>query len=441
VAQQRFTAIHRLALWEAHGHRCLYCRKPLLFKDLVIDHVIAETTAKEPERLVDLRVTHALGVDFDVLGAENLAPACHACNTAKAALLLSPEHAALYLTQVKGRLPKFNSLKARYEKETRVDKVGLGLSLALEKGLISPAEVGNSLRQYQAGDLEVNLYQSLQFVGGVSVAALRRSEVDRLFDEPVAILNSQPARLPLEHADGRTREIRTTREYRDAIAQGFVPTCNATAGFATFFDLPLAVFTAMERAQPAPISFIREPRTGIIDLKYMPVSMLPLGETSREDGGCKTLEEVQSNGKLKVISSTSHSLHIEYEHFSRMIVEIMRADLNEDGIEDILVYARDSSLQGTYKNGGTFILTRRAADAPFERLSSWPEWKNPLELWYSDTTIIQARKEALIRELSQIIENDRYPLSPRIAALKDIIASLRSEPHAKPLPSPTVRSS
>ena len=122
-----------------------------MFKDLVIDHVIAETTAKDTERLVDLRVTHALGVDFDVLGDENLAPACHACNTAKAALLLSPEHAALYLTQVKGRLPKFNSLKARYEKETRVDKAGLGLSLALEKGLISPAEVGNSLRRYQAG--------------------------------------------------------------------------------------------------------------------------------------------------------------------------------------------------------------------------------------------------------------------------------------------------
>jgi hypothetical protein len=190
----------------------------------------------------------------------------------------------------------------------------------------------------------------------------------------------------------------------------------------------------MERAQPAPISFIREPRTGIIDLKYMPVSMLPKGGIYREDDGCKTLEEVQSDGKLKVVSFTSHSLHIEDEHFSRIIVEIMRADLNDDGIEDILVYWRDSSLQGTYKNGGTFILTRRAAAAPFERLSSWPEWKNPLELWYSDTTIIQARKEALIRELSQIIENDRYALSPRIAALKDIIARLRRSPHASRCP-------
>ena len=112
--------------------------------------------------------------------------------------------------------------------------------------------------------------------------------------------------------------------------------------------------------------------------------MLPKGWTSREVGGCKTLEEVQSNGDLKVVSSTSHSLHIEYDHFSRIIVEIMRADLDEDGIEDILVYWYDSSLQGTYGDGGTFVLTRRTADAPFERLSSWPEWQTPLQLWYSD---------------------------------------------------------
>jgi hypothetical protein len=208
--------------------------------------------------------------------------------------------------------------------------------------------------------------------------------VGRLFDEPLALLNCQPAHLDVEHSDGRRREIRTTREYRDAIAQGFIPTCNAMVKIATLFDLPLAVFTAMERAQPARVSFIREPRTGIIDLKYMPVSMLPKGQISQEHGDCKTLEEIQSNGNLKVVSSTSHSLHIEYAYFSRIIIEIMRADLNEDGIEDILVYWYDSSLQGTYGDGGTFVLTRRTADAPFERLSSWPEWQTPLQLWYSD---------------------------------------------------------
>ena len=386
MSQQRFSDIHRQALWEAHRKRCLYCKKPLLFKELIIDHVIPEKTAKDDNQLARLRVTHGLGVDFDIAGDENLAPACHACNTAKTDHLLSPEYAALILTQVAARLPKIDRLKTRYQKQASDDDVMLGVSVALEKGLISPAEVGNILRRYEAGDLEVNLYQSLQFVGGVSVAALRRSEVDRLFYEPIALLNSQPARLDLEHTDGRTREIRTTREYRDAIAQGFIPTCHATAKFATLFDLPLAVFTAMERAQPARVSFIREPRTGIIDLKYMPVSMLPRGEISQEDSDCKTLEQIQSNGNLKVVSSTSHSLHIEYAYFSRIIVEIMRADLDEDGIEDILVYWYDSSLQGTYGDGGTLVLTRRTADALFERLLSWPEWKTPLQLWYSDIT-------------------------------------------------------
>jgi 5-methylcytosine-specific restriction endonuclease McrA len=320
MSQQRFSDIHRRALWEAHRRRCLYCGEPLLFKELIIDHVIPEKTAKDADRLDNLRVSHGLGADFDIAGDENLAPTCHACNTDKMDRLLSPARAALVLTQVEARLPKVNRLKARYQKQANDDDVMLGVSAALEKGLISPAEVGNILRRYESGDLEVNLYKALQFVGGVSMAALRRSEVDRLFDEPVAMLNSQPARLNLEHADGRTREIRTTREYRDAIAQGFIPTCNAIQKLATLFDLPLAVFTAMERAQPARVSFIREPRTGIIDLKYMPVSMLPKAWISREDDGCKTLEEVQSNGNLKVVSSTSHSLHIEYDHFRALLL-------------------------------------------------------------------------------------------------------------------------
>ena len=36
--------------------------------------------------------------------------------------------------------------------------------------------------------------------------------------------------------------------------------------------------------------------------------------------------------------------------------------------------------------------------------------------------------EALIRELHDIIQNDRYPLSPRIVTLKEILGQLRPEP-------------
>jgi hypothetical protein len=41
---------------------------------------------------------------------------------------------------------------------------------------------------------------------------------------------------------------------------------------------------------------------------------------------------------------------------------------------------------------------------------------------------------ALTKELRDIIENDRYPLSPRIRTLRAILAKLRPEPVREPLP-------
>jgi hypothetical protein len=40
----------------------------------------------------------------------------------------------------------------------------------------------------------------------------------------------------------------------------------------------------------------------------------------------------------------------------------------------------------------------------------------------------------LTRELHSIIQNDRYPLSPRIVALKEILGQLRPEPEREPFP-------
>jgi hypothetical protein len=45
---------------------------------------------------------------------------------------------------------------------------------------------------------------------------------------------------------------------------------------------------------------------------------------------------------------------------------------------------------------------------------------------------------ALAQKLHDIVENDRYPFSPRIRTLRGILAKLRPEPVRKPLPPPEV---
>jgi hypothetical protein len=43
---------------------------------------------------------------------------------------------------------------------------------------------------------------------------------------------------------------------------------------------------------------------------------------------------------------------------------------------------------------------------------------------------------ALTQELHDIVENDRYPFSPRVQTLRAILGKLRPEPVRKPLPPP-----
>jgi hypothetical protein len=45
---------------------------------------------------------------------------------------------------------------------------------------------------------------------------------------------------------------------------------------------------------------------------------------------------------------------------------------------------------------------------------------------------------ALTQELQDIVQNDRYPFSPRIRTLGGILAKLRPEPVREPLPQPKV---
>jgi hypothetical protein len=44
---------------------------------------------------------------------------------------------------------------------------------------------------------------------------------------------------------------------------------------------------------------------------------------------------------------------------------------------------------------------------------------------------------ALIREIDGITQDDRYPLSPRICTLRDILGKLRPMAERQPLPLPT----
>jgi hypothetical protein len=76
-------------------------------------------------------------------------------------------------------------------------------------------------------------------------------------------------------------------------------------------------------------------------------------------------------------------------------------------------------------------VTRRPIGADWPASGHW--LRSPYRGMNVQLNALQA--EVLIRELSQIIQNDRYPLSPRIRVLTEILGMLRPEPpRPEPLP-------
>ncbi|MFE3197908.1 HNH endonuclease [Embleya sp. NPDC059237] len=71
-------SVLRLVLYRLWRHRCYWCDTPKEFNDIEIDHIIPQSVgAKE---LKVLGAEYCLPSDFDIDGAENLAPICSAHN-------------------------------------------------------------------------------------------------------------------------------------------------------------------------------------------------------------------------------------------------------------------------------------------------------------------------------------------------------------------------
>jgi 5-methylcytosine-specific restriction endonuclease McrA len=133
MAQQKFSADFRNALWEAHGRRCIYCRKPLLFSDMRIDHVIPEHLVHgDPDRRIAILQGIGLPANFDIQGNANLAPSCEQCNSEKSGDLLIEGTNPVTLTRVAKALSKLQKLLQQQKSAKDLDQAILIIVRALE---------------------------------------------------------------------------------------------------------------------------------------------------------------------------------------------------------------------------------------------------------------------------------------------------------------------
>ena len=366
MSTRKISAAEREAIWLAHGKRCAYTTELLDPKTFHIDHIIPESLAKDPAAFKAKKVELDLSDDFNIHGYENLLPCCPRANIQKGNSILSSVN--FYLSIAEAKKEKVEAHLNRIEKQERSGKIFFLLQQGIERGDFTHGEVTESLQQYSEHPETVfELIESIQFANSSEVRSLAKADIKHLWDLPICLDKYYRDGLPFINEKGKKIFVRTCREYESACEQGYLPESNAILKMSVSFHQRCGLLKSLQSATTPQQSFISNPKIGVVDLELLPLSLFPWIEDELESKELdKTYQSKVREGELVIKGVSQNSLIIEGYGMGQWLTEVVRADLNGDGIEDMLLFEYCYATGGTLGYGGNRILTRQSSEDKFE---------------------------------------------------------------------------
>ena len=369
MSTQKFSAAEREAIWLAHGKKCAYTGELLDVSNFHIDHIIPESLTKDPTAFKDKMEELNLPADFNIHGYENLLPCCPRANFQKSNLILPRPD--FYLGIASAKKEKVEANLDRIEKRRSRGNVLILLQQHIERGDLSPDKVAEILQQYsERPEAVFELIESMQFTNSNEVTSIAKADIESLWDLPICLGKYYKDGLPFTNEDGKQTFVKTCREYEFACEQGYLPESNAVLKMSVSFHQQCDLLKSLQAAKTPQQSFISNPKVGVVDLDLLPLSLFPwIGDEDLkiiELPPNKTYQDKVKDGEFIVKSVSQNSLIIEGDAMGQRLTEVLRADLDGDGIEDILLFEYCYAIGGTLGYGGNRILTRKSSDGKFE---------------------------------------------------------------------------
>lgn len=373
MATQKFSSILREAIWIAHGKKCAYTHEVVDLASLHIDHIIPESLASHPEEVAALKMALGLDDTFDLHGLENLLPCKPGPNLQKADVTLIPASARFFLSIAAAKKAAIEHNVVTIERRLRVGRAFILLQQLLEAGQIQPKEVASLL--VEPPEEVFRLVSGMPFAAATEVMAIAKADLPDLENRPVKLgANKHLDGLTLGNASGEWRNVRTCAEYWAALEAGFYAHTTFEMKMGAFFEHQCGLLLALAGATMPVTSYVSEPRVGLPDLRLLPYSFFPsFGPGS--DGvapkpGVSYQDQVDA-GVLVVKRVGSSELRVETSAMGQQLTEVVRADFDGDGLEDILVFDYFYAINGTLGLGTTALLSRQSADSSFEVSNPW----------------------------------------------------------------------
>ena len=180
MSTQRIQPALRTAIWVGYDKKCLYCRQPILFDDMHVDHFIPESI--NPQTLQDLKNNHLVPGCYNVRGDYNLVASCVTHNSMKSDDLVPELAIPLYLKKMRKHLVKVKEHLVRLKKDNDYATAITVISQLVQEGVVDPDMAVEAIRNAY----ESRAKSTLSFLGvNLPTNILRikvAPSVQRLFD-------------------------------------------------------------------------------------------------------------------------------------------------------------------------------------------------------------------------------------------------------------------
>jgi hypothetical protein len=370
--KQFFSAIEREAIWIAYDKKCAYTSEPIEFDNFHIDHIIPQSIEDDEEKLLGLKSILGLEAEFDIAGYENLLPCKPGVNLKKSDSIFAINRAQYFLGIAKEKKEQIENNIIKIKKRHERGKAIYLLQTCLERGELSAKEILEIIDAHLEKPSEIfELVKGMEFIDDTEVYDISKDDIESLKNRPIKFGGGVFSE-GLELSGGGNIIVKTCKEYESAIKAGHYPLTNFEIKMSVFFDQQSGLLNALTKAKLAQTSFIEKPHRGISDLDLLPFRLFPDygGDVMKDEvlqDFTTSFQDKIDDGTLVVREIKNNFLRIDDNVANGLtLTEVIRADFNDDGIEEILLFEASYALHATMGFGGISIITRKGPNEMFE---------------------------------------------------------------------------
>lgn len=379
MSKYKFNLIERQSLYEAHEKRCFYCGEIVFFRELQIDHIIPENLLSNKSKYEKFLLDSGISDSFEINSYQNWVPSHSRCNNRKSGGLFDIKTTFYYLGLAQRKIEKIKKIETSIKSKLDSDILLTTITFALSENTIDSSEIKNLVAQYDKRDkVNFRLFSELEFVDRVYRNWISQDDFTELLLLPVK--TGSPDNEGVFLTDPNDSKviinIKYCKEYFHYINKGYYAYTTYSMKMSAFFERTCGLIKALKEASIPTFNFISDSDLTINNFEFMPLSLFQSfsPDTSELVGSLPemTFQNWIDNGNFKVIEQFDNGFHIVHDGEGLIMIELLRADLNNDNNEDILIYCYSYATEGTLGYGYTIIISRVNNESKFIELKSVP---------------------------------------------------------------------